>query len=73
MLINMTGYPNLKDLRLSHNGITDEGAKQLTYKCALDGLEKLKIQDNLLGPEGTLFCTQVYAFRELRILNLSKN
>jgi Ran GTPase-activating protein (RanGAP) involved in mRNA processing and transport len=43
ILTQMTGYPELTDLKLSHNQITEDGIKELVTKCSINGLTKLRL------------------------------
>ena len=69
-LIKSTRFQNLVDLRVDMNKIDD--AKQITYNCQLDKLQKFSVRDNSFGSKGC-FYIQVYALRNLIELNLSKN
>ena len=63
-------FPNLKDLRIDMNKIDD--TKQMAYDCQLTELQKLSARDNKFKEQGC-FYIQIYAFRNLTHLNLSKN
>jgi len=71
-IINSTLYPKIRDVRLDINKVQEVGAKQLTYSCNLETLEKLSIRGNHFGEKGCLF-VQVYALRNLMVLNMSRN
>lgn len=64
-------FPALTDLRLDTNGIEDPGALALTHNCILE-LKKLTIRSNRFGTDGCQY-VQIYAFRDLQELNLSRN
>lgn len=46
--------------------------KYLAYNCKLENIQKITVRDNQFGALGC-FYMQVYAFRNLVYLNISKN
>jgi Leucine Rich repeat len=63
-------FSQLIDLRLDMNKISE--TKYLAYNCKLENIERVTVRDNLFGSLGC-FYLQVYAFRNLNYLNISKN